>query len=79
MSKFTTDELIDALEVIVTEANSGESFRFHKENRKAVNAIIAKLRAADALCEAAKVAVLDCEHCSENLRKASKAYEEAGQ
>jgi len=82
MSKLTTDELIDALEVIVTEANSGERFKFRKENRKAVTAIIAKLRAADALCDAAEKRLLykspSPDQVNADLRKALRAYEEAG-
>jgi len=54
--KYSTDELINELEIILTEANAGEAFKFHKVNRAITDTIISKLRAADKLCEAAKEA-----------------------
>ncbi len=75
MSKFTTDELIAEIYDHWKLKAHADGVQDHNNIR---DSIIAKLRAADALCEAAKVAVLDCEYCSENLRKAIREYEEAG-
>ena len=53
---YSTDKLAKELETIVTEANASEQFRFSKLNRSIMDAIIARLRAADKLCAAAKEA-----------------------
>jgi len=51
MSKYSTDKLIDELETIVTEANASEQFKYSKLNRRIIDAIIARLRAADIMEE----------------------------
>jgi len=47
--KFSADKLAEELETIVTEANASEQFRFSKLNRSIMDAIIARLRAADVI------------------------------
>ena len=54
--KFNTDELVTELRDIVNCANQLEGKeRFVLANEESFHAIIAKLRAGDKLCEAAKV------------------------
>jgi len=75
MSKYNTDELIDALKQMHWQTD-----RYHEWHQVVLEAVYAKLRAADALCEAIKVMGdlgLGDDPAFAALDKAIDEYEEA--